>query len=88
MIERKRQARRYQQVPGDDVELGEGVPSSAALESGGTFAGTPSLEDQLEHWDENAEDDDELTESNNHVTRPPEDGADADRTSPSKERHE
>jgi len=57
MLERKR-ARRYQAVPGDeerDVELGEGVVG--AQESGITsVAPEPTLDEQVDNWDENAED--------------------------------
>ncbi|KAI9823290.1 MAG: hypothetical protein M1832_002514 [Thelocarpon impressellum] len=53
MLERRRKAKHYHVVPGDDeavdLELGEGV---GAQESG---VG-PSLEAQVDNWDENAED--------------------------------
>lgn len=53
MIERKRQARGYNAVAGDDeldVELGEGV--------GGQESGVvrSTVDDELDRWDENAED--------------------------------
>ena len=61
MLERKRQAKLYHVVPtGEDVdvdvdlELGEGI--SAARESGVAHAPTPSLEAEVDNWDENAED--------------------------------
>ncbi|KAF2025539.1 hypothetical protein EK21DRAFT_76201 [Setomelanomma holmii] len=53
MLERKRAARGYGAVPGDDdldVELGE---SSEGQESGIV---RPTVEEELERWDENAED--------------------------------
>jgi len=53
MLERKRLAKHYTVVPGEeehDLELGEGV---GAQESG-TVAAT--LEDEVENWDENLED--------------------------------
>jgi hypothetical protein len=58
MLERKRLAKHYQVVPGDeeaDLELGEGV---GAQESGTTSAGVaaPTLEDEVDNWDENIED--------------------------------
>lgn len=55
MLERKRQAKTYHAVPGDgdlDLELGEGV---GAQESG-TTGGTRTVEEELDNWDENAED--------------------------------
>ena len=58
MLERKRLAKHYQVVPGDeepDLELGEGV---GAQESGttSTEATAPTLEDEVDNWDENIED--------------------------------
>jgi len=59
MLERKRMAKSYQAVPGEediDLELGEGV---GAQESGTTLANQPvpqTLDEELDHWDENAED--------------------------------
>lgn len=57
MLERKRAAKQYLTVPGDeeaDLELGEGV---AAQETGVTaVAPTRSLEAEVDNWDENAED--------------------------------
>ena len=59
MLERKRAARGYAAVAGDDldnvdIELGEGIGQQ---ESGvvGT-SGTAAVEEELENWDENAED--------------------------------
>lgn len=54
MLERKRAARGYGAVAGDDldhdVELGEGI--------GGQESGIvrPTVEEELEHWNENEED--------------------------------
>jgi len=56
MLERKRLAKHYQVVPGDeeaDLELGEGV---GAQESGTTATATATLDEQVDNWDENAED--------------------------------
>jgi hypothetical protein len=53
MLERKRAARGYGAVPGDDdldVELGENVEGQ---ESGVV---RPTVDEELERWDENAED--------------------------------
>jgi hypothetical protein len=53
MLERKRAARGYGAVPGDDdmdVELGENVDGQ---ESGVV---RPTVDEELERWDENAED--------------------------------
>ncbi|KAF2466695.1 uncharacterized protein BDR25DRAFT_73843 [Lindgomyces ingoldianus] len=59
MLERKRAARSYAAVAGDDiderdVELGEsiGQQESGVLRP----SGTASVEEELDHWDENAED--------------------------------
>ncbi|KAK1585124.1 VanZ like family protein [Colletotrichum navitas] len=66
MLERKRRAKTYQAVPGEDdadVELGEGhetgvVESSGTRDgSGGVDAGGRSLEQEVENWDENQVDD-------------------------------
>jgi hypothetical protein len=57
MLERKRAAKQYLAVPGDeeaDLELGEGL---SAQESGITTAApVQSLEAEVDNWDENAED--------------------------------
>ena len=57
MLERKRLAKHYTTVPGDeelDVELGEGV---GAQEPGTTaVAPGPTLDEEVDNWDENAED--------------------------------
>lgn len=61
MLERKRLAKQYQAVPGDDqdvdLELGEGV---GAQESGtiGTSRNVPArtLDEEVDNWDENLED--------------------------------
>ena len=52
MLERKRRAKSLNLSTGlDDVELGEGIPGQ---ESG--VVGAPTLEDEVNNWDENAED--------------------------------
>ena len=62
MLDRKRQ-RKYTAVPGDeDLELGEGA--SSRQESGVTDG--PSLEEEVDNWDENMEDNWEEDEA--HVT--------------------
>lgn len=58
MLERKRLAKNYQVVPGEeDLELGEGV---GAQESGtvtaAAAAAAPTLDEEVENWDENLED--------------------------------
>lgn len=62
MLERKRLAKNYQAVPGEDdadLELGEGS-GIGAQESGTTGAGVsgthPSLDQEVDNWDENIED--------------------------------
>ncbi|TEY84217.1 hypothetical protein BOTCAL_0019g00420 [Botryotinia calthae] len=55
MLERKRLAKTYHAVPGDeeqDLELGEGV---GAQESGVTAA-SRTLDEEVDNWDENMED--------------------------------
>jgi hypothetical protein len=55
MLERKRLAKNYQSVPGDgdlDLELGEGI----GPQESGTAAGARTVEEELDNWDENAED--------------------------------
>lgn len=57
MLERKRQAKGYGAVPGeDDVELGE---SSGEQETGVTGNRPQTLEEEVDNWDENAQDWDE-----------------------------
>jgi len=56
MLERKRLAKHYQVVPGEeDVELGEEV---GAQDSGvvTATAAAPTLDEEVENWDENLED--------------------------------
>lgn len=64
MLERKRLAKSYQVVPGDeqDLELGEGI---GAQESGTTSAERPTLDEEVDNWDENAED---TWEEEDHAT--------------------
>ncbi|TAQ87606.1 hypothetical protein B7494_g4059 [Chlorociboria aeruginascens] len=59
MLERKRKARQYQVVPGDDeerdVELGEGI----GPQEEGTLSvppAAPTLDEEVDNWDENIED--------------------------------
>jgi hypothetical protein len=57
MLERKRLAKNYHAVPGDgdlDLELGEGIGPQESGTTGG--APTRTVEDELDNWDENAED--------------------------------
>ena len=67
MLERKRLAKQYQVVPGglddEDLELGEGV---GAQESG-TVAAAPTrtLDEEVDNWDENVEDN---WDDDEHVT--------------------
>ena len=75
MLERKRKAKHYDIVPGDepgdetDVELGNvreqqtGVIPNEGAEQAGVGAAKPTdVTEELDHWDENAEDwDDEAT---------------------------
>jgi VanZ family protein len=56
MLERKRLAKHYQVVPGEeehDLELGEGV---GVQESGEITASAPTLDEEVDNWDENIED--------------------------------
>ncbi|KAI9822492.1 MAG: hypothetical protein M1827_000211 [Pycnora praestabilis] len=58
MLERKRQAKQYHVVPsdeldGEDVELGEGAgPQESAVAD----AVAPTLDEEVDNWDENVED--------------------------------
>lgn len=57
MLERRRAAKSYHIVPGDDqdrdVELGENIGEQ---ETGVTGAASRTVEEELDNWDENAED--------------------------------
>lgn len=61
MLDRKRAARSYHVVPGEDeerdVELGEGTGSQ---ETG--VVRDPTLDEEVDNWDENAWEEDEATE--------------------------
>ena len=66
MLERRRAQRGYGAVPGEDddgdLELGEGVGQSDGHEEGVTAAAgdqraAPTLEEEVDNWDENAADD-------------------------------
>ncbi len=63
MLERKRLAKQYQVVPGeDDLELGEGVglqesgTVSAAAAAGAPAPPARTLDEEVDNWDENLED--------------------------------
>jgi len=54
MLERKRAARQYNIVPGEeDVELGEGLGEDGGQGSSVTAGGTRTLEEEVDQWDEN-----------------------------------
>ncbi|PMD67305.1 uncharacterized protein K444DRAFT_658386 [Hyaloscypha bicolor E] len=56
MLERKRLAKQYQVVPGEeDLELGEGV-GAQELGTVTAAAAAPTLDEEVENWDENLED--------------------------------
>jgi hypothetical protein len=62
MLERKRQARQYNVVPGEeDVELGEEIGEGEEQESGVTGARSQTLEEEVDNWDENNWEEDEPT---------------------------
>jgi hypothetical protein len=62
MLERKRTARQYNLVPGEeDVELGEDIGVPDGQESGVTGTRPHTLEEQVDNWDENNWEDDEPT---------------------------
>lgn len=55
MLERKRLAKTYHVVPGDedqDLELGEGV----GAQENGVTAASRTLDEEVDNWDENMED--------------------------------
>ncbi|KAH6677408.1 hypothetical protein B0J14DRAFT_584184 [Halenospora varia] len=61
MLERKRLAKHYQVVPGEeehDLELGEGVGAGVGAQESGTIstAPRPTLDEEVDNWDENVED--------------------------------
>lgn len=65
MLERKRQVKNYQIVPGDDVddgdlELGESV---GAQEPSLLRDEPPTTEEEVDNWDENAWDEDDLADT-------------------------
>jgi hypothetical protein len=75
MVERKRAARGYAAVAGDDneerdIELGESV--------GGQVSGVvrPTVEEELDTWDENAEDDWDVADGGDMGNPPVQDGGD------------
>lgn len=64
MLERKRKNKHYDIVPGDDlddhdIELGEGAGITHEHETGVVTTEGPTVTEQLDNWDENAEDWDE-----------------------------
>ena len=74
MLERKRSAK-YDAVPGEeDLELGEGLEDQ---ECGVTEARQNTLEDEVDNWDENAEDwdDDEPTAAEEETVKQGDDAA-------------
>jgi hypothetical protein len=70
MLERKRKAKGYSAVSGEeDVELGE---SGGEQETGVTGNRTQTLEEEVDNWDENAEDweEDEPTRADGEGPKP------------------
>lgn len=75
MLERKRQARQYNLVPGEEgVELGEGVAGHEGQETGVT----KPLDEEVDQWDENNWEQDELTatEDSGNVSKASQDSLD------------
>jgi hypothetical protein len=82
MLERRRRGRRYDAVPGedvDDVELGEGGAVVQAAQEEGIVSTveegrTITLEEEVDNWDENAVDawdeDDDQGDIGASVTKP------------------
>jgi len=80
MLERRRKNKNYDIVPGDegdvDLELGEGVGGAEGQETGvvetdagagaetGTAVGKKSVTEELDNWDENADDEWEEADGN------------------------
>lgn len=56
MLERKRQAKHYQIVPGDDGDVDLELGDRPTEESGDISNAGPSLEAEVDNWDENVED--------------------------------
>lgn len=61
MLERKRQRRQYNAVPGedtDDLELGESVgpQEEGIMSAAGNERAATTLEEEVDNWDENAVD--------------------------------
>lgn len=81
MLERKRQARQYNLVPGEeDVELGEGVGEHDGQETGVTGERSRTLEEEVDQWDENNWEEDEPTateDSGGDATKASDDDAEA-----------
>ncbi|OBW69594.1 MAG: Uncharacterized protein AUREO_003650 [Aureobasidium pullulans] len=79
MLERRRAARNYHMVPGEeeDVELGE----TAVDQETGVMSEPPNVTEELDNWDENAEDweDDQMPESSH--TKPGPEGSIAEKRS-------
>ena len=80
MLERKRQARQYNVVSGEeDVELGEGMSDHEGQESGVTGERSRTLEEEVDQWDENNWEEDEptATEDSGDATKVSDDDAEA-----------
>ncbi|KAL5596746.1 hypothetical protein BROUX41_006563 [Berkeleyomyces rouxiae] len=59
MLDRRRQRRNYEAVPGEDttdVELGEGHETGIIDDTGASLPAPSTLEQEVDNWDENAED--------------------------------
>jgi hypothetical protein len=61
MLERKRLSKTYNLVPGDvdeelDLELGEGIGATSNVDGQETGVIGQTLEQEVDNWDENAED--------------------------------
>jgi TATA-binding protein-associated factor Taf7 len=86
MLDRKRQARQYNLVSGEeDVELGEGASDHERQESGVTGTRAQTLEEEVDNWDENNWEDDEPTATEGSGEAPEASDAEADGASAAKE---
>jgi len=83
MLERRRAARKYNVVPGEDEDEEHDVELGVVGQETGSIPASqsPDVTAELDNWDENADDWDEDEQTEGHGSKTPDDEADGKKRS-------